>query len=544
MKTHYAIITLISFTFAFNSIGQDAVRSVAGYESVSTELSYWDDVRGPWLASSLEAMANDQPIPDRNFPEKFTPYQMLKMVPEDTRGNISEYAREQGRTDNQQFWSSIDRYVNSAGCPRNSGRTYGDPHMVSYDGARYSFQTVGEFVLSKSRDGNMEVQTRQQPMGDEFSLNTAVAMDISGDRLAIYARNYPDGNYSTPLRLDGKPIHMNGSTYFLEHGGTIKKSNNDYTVYYPTGETVTVQMRNTRNFDFMNVAVSVSECSENQYSGLFGNNNDIRNDDFNAGGVAPPFAMGGDSRDNDYWKRERLAFMAKQFADVHRITQGESLFDYPMGMNSESFTDRTFPRVFPKPADFNDRRYSRSRRDCQDNGVDQRDMEGCIYDNMNLGIAPSRPPVAADPTEGTVLRPTTGRVDNVNPTSPAPNARPDTPISTPGNTATNGDPGTAPSRPTSSEPSNSNEHRPTTTTRPAQTTTTTTRPQTTTWPTTTTTTRPPQTTTRPPTITRPSTPRPTNNRQPTITRPTTPRPTNTRPSSTPTPSRGGRGGGR
>ncbi|NJL85939.1 MAG: hypothetical protein HC886_08105 [Leptolyngbyaceae cyanobacterium SM1_1_3] len=72
-------------------------------------------------------------------------------------------------------------------------RSYGDPHIQTYDGLHYSFQTVGEFILSKSRDSSFEVQTRQGRVRDNngLSLNTAVAMNVCGHRVAVYIED-PD----------------------------------------------------------------------------------------------------------------------------------------------------------------------------------------------------------------------------------------------------------------------------------------------------------------------------------------------------------------
>ena len=69
--------------------------------------------------------------------------------------------------------------------PVTRARTYGDPHLVTYDGERIAFQAVGEFVLTKADDSRFEVQTRQRAVQDDFSVNTAVAMNINGDRVAM-----------------------------------------------------------------------------------------------------------------------------------------------------------------------------------------------------------------------------------------------------------------------------------------------------------------------------------------------------------------------
>ena len=424
MKIYYALITLLLISFSNEAIAQDKAVRTNDFAPIEQELKNWDPVRGPWLSSSLQSMSNNQPIPDRNFPERFTPHQMLGMVPYNTRSNmlkIAKTARNNGG--NAEFWSDMTRYISAPNCQSTSGRTYGDPHLVSYDGARNSFQTVGEFVLTKSNNGEMEVQARQRPVGDDFSLNTAVAMNVAGDRVCVYGRDYPDGDYSTPVRLDGRPLHLNASTYFLEHGGTIKKSGKNYIVYWPTGESVNVEMRSSRNSEFMNVTVNVHDCAEGNYGGLLGNANGNSRDDFNGPGLSPARASGGWG-DTDYLNRERQAYMAKDFAELHRVQHQTTLFDYTLGRNTNSYTDRSYPRVYRDFNDLNSRRVDRSRRHCQQQGVNSRDMQGCIYDNAYLGIDPSPAPVIPDPTKGTVLRPTTGRIENVNPPKPSPRPTP------------------------------------------------------------------------------------------------------------------------
>lgn len=430
MRTHLLLIPMLAV--GFFSSAQDASSGRAAYTQVETTLSNWDPVRGPWLANSLSSMADNQSIPDRNFPERFTPYQMLSMVPSTTRSEVLKIASDaRNNGGDRAFWSDITRYVSSPNCQSSSGRTYGDPHLVSFDGARNSFQTVGEFVLTKSDNGEMEVQTRQKPQSDDFSLNTAVAMNVAGDRVCMYASDFPDGDYSTPLRLNGMPIRMDASTYMLAHGGTIKKVGSEYTFYWPTGESVTAQMNRSGSMEFINVTVKVHDCSEGNYQGLLGNSNGSTRDDYAMAGNSPIVWGSND----DYAQRKRQEYMAKDFAEMHRISQAGSLFDYMAGKNTLSYTDRSFPRVYRDFSDLSDRQMSRARKHCEGMNIDSRDMQGCIYDQAYLGISGSPAPVVPDPVKGTVLRPTEGRIQNVNPPKPIPTVRPETPELTSGNSS-------------------------------------------------------------------------------------------------------------
>lgn len=409
MRKQLLLITLLAFSTVSQS--QIATTKRNAFTSVESSLTAWDPVRGPWLASSLTAMADNQPIPSRNFPEKFTPNQMLALVPYETRSQIIKTTNE-ARSNGEEtaFWNDISRYVSNVNCQPRTGRSYGDPHLISYDGARNSFQTVGEFNLTSSESGEMVVQTRQKAFSEDFSLNTAVAMNVAGDRVCLYTRDYPDGDYSTPLRLDGRPLHLDAGTYMLDHGGTIKKSGNNYTVYWPSGETVVAQVRRSGNSEFLDITVNVMDCNQDYYRGVLGDADGSAMDDYTLRQDVPAVF----SDDANYANRKRQEYMAKQFADIHRITQLESLFDYIIGMNTESYTDRSFPKVYRDFSDINNRRLTKSQRYCEQQGLDPRDINGCVYDHAYLGLDASPEPLIINPAKGTVLKPVEGRIINVN----------------------------------------------------------------------------------------------------------------------------------
>lgn len=113
--------------------------------------------------------------------------------------------------------------------------------------------------------------------------------------------------------------------------------------------------------------------------------------------------------------RARQQWLSKEFAEVHRITQVESLFDYAPGQSTLTFTDRTFPRFYRTLHDLSTDNRNAARRRCIQAGVPERDLNGCVYDNGFLGVEPTLPHVVQDPSTGTVLRPLDGEVPNVNP---------------------------------------------------------------------------------------------------------------------------------
>ncbi|MCH2224513.1 MAG: VWD domain-containing protein [Crocinitomicaceae bacterium] len=422
-KIYYLLATL--FLVVGGAFGQDEKSSFdEDYNPIKKELEDWDPIRGPWLASSLNAMSNNEPVPDRTFPEDLTPAQMVALLPEDTRSSMERVVLESssnGSAADQARWQSIRTVIvrPGAGCTKLTARTYGEPHLVTFDGARYSFQTVGEFVLAKST-GGIEIQSRQKAIRDDFSVNTAIAMNVGGDRVGIYASDAPNGNSSTPVRVNGQPVHVTpGNAYFLANGGTITRSGKTYKVSWPTGEVVQTRFHGW----FMNdVTVQITECSEGTFDGLLGDANGNSFDDFRGdntiAGVDFPRSggvLGGNSR---IVEQQRLAYLASTLGDRYRVTNQTSLFDYSIGESTETFTDRFFPRVHRTINEIPQDRRDAARRRCEQSGISRLDMEGCVFDNAYLDMDPEPAPVVEDPSRGITLAPLDSEVENVNPERP------------------------------------------------------------------------------------------------------------------------------
>jgi hypothetical protein len=397
------------------------------FSSSSKVLQDWDPVRGAWLHQSLLSLSSGEAIPDRTFPENLTPFEMLRAVPSNVRSSyrnsLSENSSNQTQSDRDRA-ERIRTISDRTDCRPQSGRSYGDPHLNSFDGASFSFQTVGEFVLSRSASGNFEVQTRQQPQRDDFSLNTAVAMNVSGDRVCLYANEKPDANSSSALRVNGQSVVIGNGAYFLEHGGTITYTNNTYRINWPTGEVVQAEMRRGWDMNFINLSVQLFPCSEAGLSGLLGNANGMSNDDFDGGASnrsLASFSTFGNSaaqQASNELEKEFLAFMARDLARQFRITQATSLFDYSPGMSTVSYTDESFPKVHRTVGDLTPDQQQTARRTCEEQGVRGDDIKGCMFDQAYLSLPPSPRPVIKDQVEGLSF----SKVD-----LPRPNVNPDRP---------------------------------------------------------------------------------------------------------------------
>lgn len=287
--------------------------------------------------------------------------------------------------------------------PNKQGKSYGDPHILTFDGHRYSFQTVGEFVLVKYKNCKFEVQVRQAPVNTSLSLNSAVAMRVGSTRVGLYAQDFPDSDTTTPLRINGKPAVVEGKFLSLSNDGKIYKNGNNYVVEWLTGEKVVTRIYQRGQFKYMDISVFASDSQSNQIIGLLGNANGNSKDDlrFRNGKKLPSKSTYGNV--NNLVKRvspvrlplntamnRYLKKLNKDFGDSWRINQEESLFDYAANQSTNTFTNRNFPSEYLTLGRLSTSELQLAQATCRQQNVEPDLMEGCIFDvaySGNKGFA-------------------------------------------------------------------------------------------------------------------------------------------------------------
>ena len=287
-----------------------------------------------------------------------------------------------------EFWSIFSRIINRPLINIQIGKTYGDPHIQTFDGHKYSFQTVGEYTLCTNNKGNFNVQVRQEAFGASVSLNTAVAMNVNGDIVCVYAKNHPDVYINNPVRVNGDTVKLKNESFLLENGGIIKRNNKYITIYWPTGEQVLVKLAK----DFINVVPKVYTSNSGEYSGLLGNANGDPQDDLMINGgnqfrAATSFyslddVLGGKKIKRKIKKAEKTynKNLIIKFGDSWRINDRTTLFNYKPFESTATYTDFGFPRVLYALADMAREEVKNAKKVCEDAGVSGIEMVGCISD--------------------------------------------------------------------------------------------------------------------------------------------------------------------
>jgi len=75
-----------------------------------------------------------------------------------------------------------------------------------------------------------------------------------------------------------------------------------------------------------------------------------------------------------------LQAIHRQFGDSWRISQAESLFDYPPGKNTASFTNKAFPNGFVVLRMLNPKSVEMAEKACHEAGVEGDRLEDCLFD--------------------------------------------------------------------------------------------------------------------------------------------------------------------
>lgn len=204
------------------------------------------------------------------------------------------------------------------------GSSDGDPHISTFDGLGYSFQAVGEFVLSRSTDAgqSFQVQVRQAalPGSATVSQNVALAVRVDGNVVEINAE--PDD----PLMINGNVVNLADGDSIAVGAGEVRRDGDEYFVTTEFGDCVWARVST-----FLNVRVYANEGWAGLLEGLLGDFDGVAGNDL-AADDGTAFGLPVDSN-----------LLYGDYAEEWRVTDANSLFTYGAGENTGTFTNRNFP---------------------------------------------------------------------------------------------------------------------------------------------------------------------------------------------------------
>jgi hypothetical protein len=267
---------------------------------------------------------------------------------------------------------------------------HSDPHLSTFDGRRYDFMAVGEFWAVRDTTTTdsataLQIQTRQSPLGSNpyVSVNSAVAANVLGDRVEVRLHN---GELTMLVNGVGKDI----ATQKLPKGGGIiwvppvNGGHPRIVLDWPDTTYALIQPNST---DALRLYVFVPNARRGKLSGLLGDADGDKLNDLRVGGGTPigepaPFEQ-----------------LYPAYADSMRITDATSLFTYPPGTSTATYTNRAYPSRMPDPK--SSPRYAWAEAVCRSTGVSDPDtLAACVVDLVNTGQADYA--VAATVTQASV----------------------------------------------------------------------------------------------------------------------------------------------
>ena len=237
----------------------------------------------------------------------------------------------------------------------------GDPHFQAADSLHFDLQAAGEFLAAASSDGKLIIQSRQEPVlgGTEITFNTAVAANVDGDRIGVYAKE-PSFLMVNGTAIDGADVEKR-----LPHGGKLRRHGGIVKISWPDGTRLNI----TRLGSTLNYGINPSSNSTRTFTGLLG---DSRKADELTG------------RDGSILSRSDPAFQTKlyrQFGSSWRIKQSEALFHYWRGESTATFTNLNIPTKEVRAVSLPSPTRSKAESVCRAVGVrNQPALDDCILD--------------------------------------------------------------------------------------------------------------------------------------------------------------------
>jgi hypothetical protein len=257
-----------------------------------------------------------------------------------------------------------------------TSNVHGEPHINGFDGVRYSFQAIGEFVYFTTP--GFEVQQRFTGEKGRASSAQATAIRVGDNVIESYFDSPSRRTSDMPIVVNGDDVTLTRDGISFDDGGFVgrlksKPTYHNLIVVEPGGSYVIVENLNVSQ----NVLFGVSEDIRALIAGGLGGVPD--------GDRANDFAL-RDGTILDSGSIGSIENMYGRFAASWRVTPEERLFTRGTAQEflTAEYTD--LPASVAKLSDYSDDEQERARRTCIDAGVlGEAALEDCTYDVLVTG---------------------------------------------------------------------------------------------------------------------------------------------------------------
>ncbi|XP_066271840.1 uncharacterized protein [Branchiostoma lanceolatum] len=251
--------------------------------------------------------------------------------------------------------------------------TWGDPHITTLDGKRYTFNGKGEYIMADVDNGQYQVQARTAfPEGTTTATAFSAMVIQKNGGVPIQVNVASDSETGMNLYIDGAlqdmTVYGNVSTAIAQESNVLvsRPSASEFKVYYSTGVSATAQVEQ----GMMSIVFSAPVSFMGKTKGLLGVWDGDQANDF----------MMHDGTVLSTNSTERQIF---DFGRSWQVTAGAgdkaSLFHYDAGQGVDTYQDDTFVPTFGDEAGTPDPVLQQQAEDqCGGN-------QECVYDVLQTG---------------------------------------------------------------------------------------------------------------------------------------------------------------
>ncbi|KAM8960766.1 uncharacterized protein RCH25_036533 [Pelodytes ibericus] len=218
--------------------------------------------------------------------------------------------------------------------PPKVASAFGDPHLITHDGANYTFKGKGEYVLVTSTYKSLNIQGRTQPAvfpnGTIISVAGFSSLAMQENNTDVIEVRLAGSSQRLEVLLNKEVVNFDRSWIDLKGVFLYSPTNQNVTVMFPSGAGVEVRGRGS----FLGVTVLLPDEFMNKTQGLLGVMNQDPTDDFTFrnGTTLPPNAS-----------PQELFQLGADWS----VTEETSLFTYDSKFLLDTYNTKHDPQFIP-----------------------------------------------------------------------------------------------------------------------------------------------------------------------------------------------------